>query len=82
MLDRVESETASLDQALAAAQREIALLREYRTRLITDVVTGQVDVRAAAAGLADEENELDVDDAMEELDGVEIEEAEETEDEV
>lgn len=82
LLDRVESETASLDQALAAAQREIALLREYRTRLITDVVTGQVDVRAAAAGLADEENELDVDDAMEELDGVEIEEAEETEDEV
>ena len=28
--------------------------REYRTRLIADVVTGKLDVREAAAGLADE----------------------------
>ena len=26
-------------------EKEIELLREYRTRLISDVVTGQVDVR-------------------------------------
>ena len=26
-------------------QRKIALIREYQTRLIADVVTGQVDVR-------------------------------------
>ena len=31
--------------------REIALLREYRTRLVADVVTGKLDVRAAAARL-------------------------------
>ena len=30
------------------AEREIALLREYRTRLIADVVTGKLDVREAA----------------------------------
>ncbi len=27
------------------AEHEIELMREYRTRLISDVVTGQVDVR-------------------------------------
>ena len=32
----------------AGARRLIALLREYRARLIADVVTGQLDVRAAA----------------------------------
>lgn len=47
-----------LDEALADASqtivrkhREIELLREYRTRLIADVVTGKLDVRDAAAEL-------------------------------
>ena len=35
-------------------RRQIELLEEYRTRLIADVVTGKLDVREAAAGLADE----------------------------
>ena len=35
-------------------EREIDLLREYRTRLVADVVTGKLDVRAAAARLPDE----------------------------
>ena len=38
----------------ADAEREIALLREYRTRLIADVVTGKLDVREVAARLPDE----------------------------
>ena len=33
------------------------LLREYRTRLIADVVTGKLDVREAAARLPDEADE-------------------------
>ena len=37
--------TAILDNAIDAARREIDLLREYRTRLIADVVTGKLDVR-------------------------------------
>ena len=37
--------TTKIDQTIARAEREIALIREYRTRLIADVVTGQVDVR-------------------------------------
>ena len=36
---------------ISATQRQIDLLREYRTRLIADVVTGKVDVREAAARL-------------------------------
>ena len=39
---------------MAERQREIELLREYRTRLIADVVTGKLDVREAAAKLPDE----------------------------
>ena len=42
--------------AIARARRQIELLEEYRTRLIADVVTGKLDVRAAAARLPDEED--------------------------
>ena len=52
--------TASLDSALLGCnaaisrlEREIELLREYRTRLIADVVTGKLDVREVAATLPD-----------------------------
>jgi type I restriction enzyme S subunit len=45
---------ANLDTATNRAQHEIALLREYRTRLIADVVTGKLDVREAAASLPEE----------------------------
>ncbi len=53
-LDRA---TADIDKAIDAARREIDLLREYRTRLIADVVTGKLDVRDAAAHLPDEPEE-------------------------
>jgi type I restriction enzyme S subunit len=39
--------------AIANFEREITLLREYRTRLTADVVTGKLDVRSAAASLPD-----------------------------
>ena len=35
--------------------KQIELIREYRTRLIADVVTGKLDVREAAAGLPDDD---------------------------
>ncbi len=41
------------DRAIANARREIELLQEFRTRLTSDVVTGQVDVREIAASLPD-----------------------------
>ena len=41
--------TASVATAIEQAGREISLLREYRTRLTSDVVTGKLDVRAAGS---------------------------------
>ena len=53
----LDEATASLELAVASTRREIDLLREYRTRLIADVVTGKLDVREAAARLPDEAEE-------------------------
>ncbi|WP_205757292.1 MULTISPECIES: restriction endonuclease subunit S [Lonsdalea] len=43
--DWIAEECQPLDDAIARAKEEIKLIREYRDRLIADVVTGQVDVR-------------------------------------
>jgi type I restriction enzyme S subunit len=51
---RISAETSDLDLIISRLEREISLLREYRTRLVADVVTGKLDVRAAAAALPDE----------------------------
>ena len=61
-LDRVTTDT---DHAISHTQRQIDLLSEYRTRLISDVVTGKLDVREAVANLP-------------EVDPLEIEDSEET----
>ena len=45
---RVSEETRSILTAIEKAEAEIDLIREYRTRLISDVVTGKVDVRHLA----------------------------------
>lgn len=47
-------------RAANVASREIDLLREFRTRLVADVVTGQVDVRAIAATLPDAPESFDI----------------------
>lgn len=47
----LDQRTSEIDGAVKATQRQIDLLREYRTRLISDVVTGKLDVREAAAQL-------------------------------
>ena len=50
----VESELALFDVAIDRLKGETELLREYRIRLIADVVTGKLDVRDAASRLPDE----------------------------
>jgi type I restriction enzyme S subunit len=67
---RIKTESAPLDDAIARTEEEIKLIREYRDRLIADVVTGQVDVRgwqpgpddvvddAALAALGDENEDV------------------------
>jgi type I restriction enzyme S subunit len=67
-----ETATERLNDAIGAAEREMALLLEFRTRLIADVVTGKLDVREVAAILPDESDEpdmLDDADALIEGDG-------------
>lgn len=54
----IDERLRELEAATAAVLREIDLIREYRTRLVADVVTGKVDVRAAAASLPPETEEL------------------------
>ena len=46
-LDRT---TLDVDVSIDRTRRQIELMREYRTRLIADVVTGKLDVRGAVAG--------------------------------
>lgn len=41
----LDRECALFSDLISKAQREIRLVEEYRTRLISDVVTGQLDVR-------------------------------------
>ena len=68
----IEVGTHDLNNAISVTQREIALLSEYRTRLIADVVTGKLDVREAAARLPDEVEELEpLDEADALIDGEE-----------
>ncbi len=47
----IDERLARFDRSIAAANRGIEFLREYRTRLVADVVTGKLDVREAAARL-------------------------------
>ena len=47
----LDKATADISIATDRAHRQIDLLREYRTRLIADVVTGKLDVREAAERL-------------------------------
>jgi len=54
ILESVDDSTGQLDTAISRLEREIDLLREYRTRLVADVVTGKLDVREAAARLPGE----------------------------
>ena len=43
--------TAHIDAGIELAHRQVGLIGEYRTRLIADIVTGQIDVRHAAVEL-------------------------------
>jgi type I restriction enzyme, S subunit len=54
IVQAIQGETSDLNNTIGRLEREIELLREYRTRLVTDVVTGKLDVREAAAQLPEE----------------------------
>lgn len=64
----IGEEMGAVGRAAGRARREISLLRELRTRLICDVVTGKLDVREAAADLPpdDDGDESPLDERLEE----------------
>jgi len=62
----IDKLSAPMATAISRLEQEITLLREYRTRLLADVVTGKLDVREVAAGLPEEIQSDDVQDATEE----------------
>ena len=77
IVEHLDKATAHLDAAIGRTRRQIELLREYRTRLIADVVTGKLDVRAAAAQLpeqSDDQEPVDEGDPTEDMDSA-LEEA-------
>ena len=74
ILIAVKERTASLNMAISRLEREIELLREYRTRLGADVVTGKLDVRETVMRLPDEELLPDLAAADDEPDNLPIEE--------
>ncbi len=45
IIEYVKTKTAKINQTINQAESEIELMREYRNRLTSDVVTGQIDVR-------------------------------------
>ena len=51
IVEHINNGTALIDDTIARSRRQINLMNEYRTRLIADVVTGQLDVREAAEEL-------------------------------
>lgn len=79
IVDYIEIESRPINTAIARTEREIALMQEYRTRLTTDLVTGKLDVREAAANLpappSDEPPEPAFDEPMEEIDASENEDS-------
>jgi len=54
IVDYIESKLITINSTFEHTKREIELLKEYKTRLISDVVTGKIDVREIAKTLPDD----------------------------
>jgi type I restriction enzyme S subunit len=74
ILEYVRSESQPFDAATNRTEREISLIREYQIRLITEVVTGKLDVREAARNLPTEIEEVDTVPELEEAEEEDMEE--------
>lgn len=59
LLSEITSMLKPIMDGINYARKHIDLLREYRTRLIADVVTGKLDVRMAVAKLPDKPEETE-----------------------
>ena len=68
ILDSLASDTADLTRLIQREQKQLELVGELQSRLVSDVVTGKLDVREAAAGLPDEPDEPEPLDELEDAD--------------
>ncbi|MFD0960585.1 restriction endonuclease subunit S [Paenibacillus chungangensis] len=79
ILSHIMEQIDRIDKSLFIIEKEVSLILEYRTRLISDVVTGKVDVR----GLVVEDVNVDIldleDTELEELESEELAQLEESE---
>lgn len=69
ILDSLVEKNARLDKARTSLQKEIELLRERRTRLISDVVTGALDVRDVVVPEYVQEQDMEVTEDGDEYEG-------------
>lgn len=69
----LDAQCSGFDTTISRLERELELLREYRTRLVADVVTGKLDVREAAARLPHEATPEPVEDDAEIAEELDIE---------
>ena len=67
ILEWLQHKLLGLNKTISRAESEIGLLREYRTRLVTDIVTGKLDVREAASKLPDVASEPESLDEVEDV---------------
>lgn len=77
IVEFIKIKSAELDRVIEKTKSEITLIQEYRTRLISDVVTGKVDVREIKVedvsneeitdDLDSSEDEKELDDSVEEV---------------
>lgn len=69
----ISEKCCETEKVIQRAKKEIDLIKEYQTRLISDVVTGKIDVRDIPIPFDDEEVEdiEDLEDVVEELDETE-----------
>lgn len=72
IVERLEALEREYRTQCNGLREEIELLREYRARLVADVVTGKLDVREAAAGLPEEAASDIAEDLIEEADEPEL----------
>jgi type I restriction enzyme S subunit len=49
IVEHIDAQTADIDAAIERTERQIDLMQQYRTSLVTEVVTGAVDVWAEVA---------------------------------
>ncbi len=66
ILSAVQKDIKPLETAIEQAEKELILIREYRERLIADVVTGKLDVRHIEIAAPSDEPVSEENDALEE----------------